>query len=288
MERTQPDNFEVGELLGEGAFGQVYRATDRTTGKIVALKKLKMDNENQRRSAEKELIPLTQLEHKSHPHIVKFINYFVKDNSLWLVLEYCSQGNLNDFLLEQNPGKDVKLRLMKEIASAVSFLHDNNIVHRDLKPDNILLTGNSSAPVVKVGDFGLAKVCGVGDGSLIEHYSIISPCGTPFFLAPEVFRARETGESYRMYCDVFSMGVIFVAMVDGKRYEGKVVAYVSDPIPFGEYLCDNPHADLSDKILKGNVNRRFKQLVLSMLDGNYSKRPNASSVLEQLHTMETL
>ncbi|KAI8513909.1 hypothetical protein Bbelb_082330 [Branchiostoma belcheri] len=140
--------YEVGNKLGEGAFGKVYKGKDVTSGGVVAIKRLKLKTEEQR----------------------------------------------------------------TKIADAVSFLHSNNIVHRDLKPDNILLSGSPAKPVAKVADFGLAKVCGVGDDSLSKYY-MDTQC---------VF----SGQAYKMYCDVFSMGVIFVTMLDVRRLGKSAAAYI--------------------------------------------------------------
>ncbi|KAI8521121.1 hypothetical protein Bbelb_008750 [Branchiostoma belcheri] len=295
----KPSKYEVGELLGAGAFGQVYKGvvldvngdTDVYIGETVALKKLKIKNKAQRRSAKNELEPLRRLKHECHEHIVKYKDDYKKGKSLWLVLEYCSQGTLNDYLLKHlHAHINVNvLRLMKEIADAVSFLHAHNIVHRDLKPDNILLTGRSEAPVAKVGDFGVAKVCGVEDGSLANYY-MVSQCGSRFFMAPEVFEFN-LFRVYKMYCDVFSMGVIFTAMVDRRTSGEHVVAFINTANgiqPIGMALVIFPFISISDQILTGQVNKRFKQLCLSMLKRDYNNRPVASDVLQQLKAIRTL
>ncbi|CAH1254679.1 STK35 [Branchiostoma lanceolatum] len=273
--------YKVGKLLGEGAFGKVYKGKHVTTGGIVAIKRLKIENYRQLKSAQNELRPLFALQDKPHKHIVKFFQTEVMHNTLWLVLEYCPVGTLNDFLLGQ-PDMPVKLRLMKEIADAVSFLHSKHIVHRDLKPDNILLSGSHDNPVVKVADFGLAKVCGVVDGSLSQYY-MNTHCGTKFFLAPEVFLAQ----GYKMYCDIFSMGVIFVAMVDMRRVGNTVVAFIKgkkgDIAPIGVALLNNPPSRLSAHLLTSLNNGQRKQLFLSMLNVNYRDRPKAADVFGRLN-----
>ncbi|XP_035665688.1 serine/threonine-protein kinase PDIK1L-like, partial [Branchiostoma floridae] len=277
--------YEVGTLLGEGAFGKVYKGKHVTTGGTVAMKQLKLGSYRQLACAQNEVEPLIALKDKSHEHIVKCFQGKVMDGSLWLVLEYCSMGTLNDFLLRQlRMAASVKLRLMTQIADAVSFLHANHIVHRDLKPDNILLTGSNGNPVVKVADFGLAKVCGVGDVSL-SKYMLASQCGTEFFMAPEVF----TSLGYKMYCDVFSMGVIFVAMIDMRRVGRSIAAFIEGrmgaTVSIGRALLNNPPPNLSAHLLTSQKNGAFKKLCLSMLSVNYRGRPKAADVHRSLTLM---
>ncbi|XP_066274127.1 serine/threonine-protein kinase PDIK1L-like [Branchiostoma lanceolatum] len=287
--RARVGQYEVGDLLGEGAFGKVYKGTHVTTGGVVAMKRLKLENDRQVESAQNELSPLLALKDTPNKHIVKFFQAQLMHGSLWLMLEYCSVGTLNDFLLGHvQPGMSgsVKLRLMIEIADAVNFLHFNNIVHRDLKPDNILLSGSRDNPVVKVADFGLAKVCGVGDGSLSEYY-MYTQFGTPFFLAPEVFQ----GQEYKMYCDVFSMGVIFVAMIDMGREGNTVVAFIKDrmagvKVPIGRALLNNPPPNLSAHLLTRQKGGPLKRLCLSMLSLNDRDRPKAADVLGSLRSVQ--
>ena len=148
--------FTIGERLGEGAFGEVFKATENQgKGRTFAVKYIKCTENEEVQNALDEISALVTL---SHENIVKIFDFGARQQwqmevEFSLLLEYCSNGRLNDYLAQQN-SKSRKLGWMRSITSAVVYLHNKGIVHQDLKPDNILLTEND---VIKVADFGLAR-----------------------------------------------------------------------------------------------------------------------------------
>ncbi|KAJ8410145.1 hypothetical protein AAFF_G00201260 [Aldrovandia affinis] len=170
-------------------------------------------------------------------------------SALWLVMEYCDGGDLNRYLLSRPADTQQDHSIIRQLSSAVAFLHGLHIVHRDLKPDNVLVRLTPAGPLVKVADFGLSKVSEVSaDGDLSrQHFSSI--CGSDFYMAPEVW-----GRSYTAQADIFSLGVLFWAMLeritfleDGATQE-QLGAYVCRGrwlVPLGEALCENPDLQLS-------------------------------------------
>eukprot|EP00058_Branchiostoma_floridae_P014543 XP_002600031.1 hypothetical protein BRAFLDRAFT_79727 [Branchiostoma floridae] len=154
--RDMVGDYEKLEELGHGAFGRVYKGWKN--GNLYALKDLDLgDGDDQARmNADRELQPLLALAQHRHPNIVLFIEDFKDKSSLWLVMEFCPLGTMNNFLLKNGPSYNE--HFMRQIADAVAFLHGCGIVHRDLKPDNVLVSGTEQFPIAKVADFGLAKV----------------------------------------------------------------------------------------------------------------------------------
>ncbi|KAL7388976.1 hypothetical protein ABVT39_024319 [Epinephelus coioides] len=130
--------------------------------------------------------------------------------ALWLVMEYCDGGDLNQYLLSRPPDSQRNHSVVRQLCSAVAFLHSLGITHRDLKPDNVLVCVTPGGPVVKVADFGLSKMSeGVVDGDLTrQHFS--STCGSDFYMAPEVWG----GLTYTAQADIFSLGVMFWAVLE--------------------------------------------------------------------------
>nr|XP_040017439.1 kinesin-like protein KIF13B isoform X7 [Gasterosteus aculeatus aculeatus] len=130
--------------------------------------------------------------------------------ALWLVMEYCDGGDLNQYLLSRPPDGERNRSVVRQLCSAVAFLHGLGITHRDLKPDNVLVCVTQRGPVVKVADFGLSKVSGspLRGEPTGQHFS--STCGSDFFMAPEVWGGR----AYTAQADIFSLGVMSWAVLE--------------------------------------------------------------------------
>ncbi|XP_037305095.2 serine/threonine-protein kinase pdik1l-B-like [Pungitius pungitius] len=167
--------------------------------------------------------------------------------ALWLVMEYCDGGDLNQYLLSRPPDGERNRSVVRQLCSAVAFLHGLGITHRDLKPDNVLVCVTQRGPVVKVADFGLSKMSGgpVRGEPTGQHFS--STCGSDFFMAPEVWG----GLAYTAQADIFSLGVMCWAVLERITFleEGatqeQLGAYVCRGrwlMPLGEALWEN--ADL--------------------------------------------
>ncbi|KAK7907346.1 hypothetical protein WMY93_015958 [Mugilogobius chulae] len=165
--------------------------------------------------------------------------------ALWLVMEFCDGGDLNQFLLSTPPDEESNHSVVLQLSSAIAFLHRLGITHRDLKPANVLVCVTAKGPVVKVADFGLSKMA---EGSLTgdlcrQHFS--STCGSDFYMAPEVWG----GQSYTAQADIFSLGVMFWAVLERITFleegttEEQLGAYACKGrwlMPLGEALSENP------------------------------------------------
>ena len=197
--------------LGRGGFGTVYKGCDKW-GKMIAIKKVsKMD----KAKANGEAVKFHYLKKKVfHEHIIKVYDVKSLNGAMWIMMEYCDLGDLNQFF----KGYEVPLQhitfkteLMKQIISGITFLHSEDIVHRDIKPGNILLKSTSKGEVqIKLGDFGLSKI--LDPDSLTSAMS--SNVGTNLFKAPE-FWNHKPGASvkYHRNIDVYSAGLTFTAML---------------------------------------------------------------------------
>ncbi|XP_008396375.1 serine/threonine-protein kinase PDIK1L [Poecilia reticulata] len=210
--------------------------------------------------------------------------------ALWLVMEYCDGGDLNQYLLSRPPDADRNHSVVLQLCSAMAFLHALGITHRDLKPDNVLVCVTPKGPVIKVADFGLSKMSGaVANGERCrQHFS--STCGSDFYMAPEVWG----GLSYTAQADIFSLGVLFWAVLERITFveEGttqeQLGAYVCKGrwlMPLGEALWENADLQLC-------IPMKFKRapplppppgpsvcaLLLDMLALNPDARPSADQM----------
>ena len=145
--------YEVLGVVGEGAYGIVYKCKNKETNKFVAIKKFKeVEDELVQKTMKRELKMLQSLR---HPNIVDFQEAFIHKNKLFLVFEYVEKNLLE--LLETSPeGLDPKLirSFAFQMCKAINYLHSKNILHRDVKPENLLITENNE---LKLCDFGFAR-----------------------------------------------------------------------------------------------------------------------------------
>lgn len=223
MSSRRIGNYLVGEYLGGGGFGSVFKAEDTSTpGRIVAIKEL---HKKHTRSAVikqrffQEAVAMARLDHANMPRLYTF----GEDNgSYYLVMEFLSGKLLTDEISEnQQLPLGQALTIICQVLEAVSYAHRNGIIHRDLKPDNIMLTGDPKAPKVKVLDFGIARMVG-GENLTMAGEGF----GTPAYMAPERI-AGNTDPDNRS--DVYSLGIILYEMLTGKP---PFVSSATDPVVY--------------------------------------------------------
>lgn len=143
----------------------------------------------------------------NHPNALKLHEVHETKNSLYLVLEMVSGGELLKKINKNKvfKEKDIKLLIMK-IFLALEHIHSKQIVHRDLKPDNLLLRDDENIHDIVIADFGLS--CFLNDDQEILY----KRCGTPGYVAPEVLRWHEGDPFYDTKSDIFSVGCILYLM----------------------------------------------------------------------------
>jgi len=227
-----------------------------------------------------EMHILKQTSMKPHDNIVRFYESFETQNKIYIITELLSGDTLQDRIVRQfnntkNSNKkgfdEITVAIMfYQILEALSYLHGIGVVHRDLKPENILFCKDSEN-TLKIIDFGLA-------GILTKHnnYKLTHPCGTPFYVSPEVIDPRNKTHEYDSKCDMWSAGIILYAMFCGC-------------LPF-KLKEDEPLRILYRQILKGyipmnssiwlNVPNDAKDLILRLLITDPNQRLNAKQAMD--------
>ncbi|XP_076295598.1 cyclin-dependent kinase 2 [Lasioglossum baleicum] len=194
------DNFVKIEKIGEGTYGVVYKAKDKLTGKLVALKKIRLETESEGvpSTAIREISILKKL---THPNIVQLFDVVDGDKHLYLVFEFLQQ-DLKKLLDSVKGGLDQALvkSYLFQLLNAISFCHLRCILHRDLKPQNLLIDREG---YIKLADFGLARTFGVPVRTYTHE--II----TLWYRAPEILLGTKL---YSNAVDVWSLGCIFAEM----------------------------------------------------------------------------
>ena len=190
--------------LGEGTYGVVYKCKDKETGKYVALKKVRLENED-------EGIPSTSIREISilkqmhHQNIVNLIDLIHGEKKLYLVFEYLNYDLKKYLDLNGAPLKpDLVKSYLYQLLLAIKYCHSRRILHRDLKPQNLLLDTNG---VIKVGDFGLARAFGIPIKTLTHEIL------TLWYRAPEILLGQK---EYSTPVDIWSIGLIFYEMAHRK------------------------------------------------------------------------
>jgi serine/threonine protein kinase len=203
--------YEVIEELGHGAMGVVYKASDPTIGRLVAIKVLLLDSPTEAGVPGARDIFMREARaagRLSHPGIVT-IHDALEDpesRSSYIVMEFIPGRTLESVLVaEPSPGIEKALDIVRQVADALDYAHRNQIIHRDLKPANIILTEDGR---VKITDFGIAKIA-AREGAA----RTLAVMGTPAYMSPE----QVTGGEVDARSDLFSMGILLYLMLVGQR-----------------------------------------------------------------------
>lgn len=257
--------YELGNVLGEGAFAVVHLAVRKRDSTRFAMK-LISKNTTSSAEAEHELKILSTL--GMHRHIVSLVDHFELPESTAIVMELAAGGEVFEQICEKGAYSEADAAdVVRQVALALAFMHSVGVVHRDLKPENLLLTTSND---VKVADFGLAALCGA------QHPPLTAMCGTATYLAPEVITASDD-EPYGVEADMFSLGGVLFALLGG-------------------YVAFDPHSnrddtEVTEKIISGgwsfddfpgqwkHVSKEAKDLIRSLLTLDPTKRITADGVL---------
>jgi cyclin-dependent kinase-like len=197
------NKYEVLEVVGEGAYGIVYKCRNKETGKFVAIKKFKeVEDELVKKTMKRELRMLQRMHHEN---IVDFVEAFKRKGNLFLVFEYVEK-NLLEILQDSPRGLEPKLirHFMYQLCKAIKYLHDQNVIHRDVKPENLLVNENMD---LKLCDFGFARLISGSSKERLTDY-----VATRWYRAPELLLTQ--GE-YGPEVDYWAIGCIMGELVDG-------------------------------------------------------------------------
>uniref|UniRef100_A0AAY4DKN3 Serine/threonine-protein kinase PLK n=1 Tax=Denticeps clupeoides TaxID=299321 RepID=A0AAY4DKN3_9TELE len=193
-----------GKVLGKGGFAKCYEMTDLSTSKVYAAKIIphsRVSKPHQREKIDREIELHRALQHKN---IVQFFHHFEDKDNIYILLEYCSRRSLAHILKARKVLTEPEVRYyLRQIISALKYLHEQEILHRDLKLGNLFMNDSME---VKVGDFGLAAKLELA----CNRRKTI--CGTPNYLSPEVLNKQGHGcES-----DVWALGCVMYTMLMGR------------------------------------------------------------------------
>ena len=149
--------FALGKTIGRGAFGIVKLAFDKISKHKVAIKIMKTSRFKTEKEINRVKIEVKISKQVNHPNIVKTYEFFEESGKIYIVMEYCSKGDLFDYLkVHKKLSEEEAKRIYKQLIDALQYLSMCEIVHRDIKPENVLFDKHMN---LKLADFGLAQIC---------------------------------------------------------------------------------------------------------------------------------
>ncbi len=203
--------LEVLECLGRGGMGVVYKARQKSLGRLVALKLLAPEREKDPQFAERFAREAQALAQLDHPHIVTIHDFGQTNGYFFLLMEFVDGVNLRELLRTRKLTPEEALAIVPPLCDALQFAHERGIVHRDIKPENLLLAKDGR---VKIADFGIARMLGAEAPSAEEKAA-----GTPGYMAPEQMETPGRADSR---ADIYSLGVVFYEMLTGELPAGRI------------------------------------------------------------------
>jgi len=203
VEGDPTDLFENIEKLGEGAFGTVWKSKEKATGTIYAVKQVVIEQEADLDDIIREIEHMAALD--ASDYIVNYKQSFIspKGDTLWIVMEYCGPGSVNDIMTitKKTLNEQQIAVILRDALKGLNHLHKLKRIHRDIKAGNILVNDEG---VAKLADFGVSGQI----KDYTKHHTVI---GTPFWMAPEVIQ-----EEYDKEADIWSLGITAIEMAEGK------------------------------------------------------------------------
>lgn len=208
------ERYQKMEKIGEGTYGVVYKAKDRVTGEIIALKKIRLEAEDEGipSTAIREISLLKELQ---HPNIVRLYDVVHTERKLTLVFEFLDQ-DLKKYLdvCDSGLGLPIMKSFLFQLLTGVAFCHHHRVLHRDLKPPNLLINREGQ---LKLADFGLARAFGIPVRSYTHEVV------TLWYRAPDVLLGSR---KYSTPVDIWSVGCIFAEMANGRYAQTKTDGFI--------------------------------------------------------------
>nr|XP_046245936.1 mitogen-activated protein kinase kinase kinase kinase 5-like isoform X2 [Scatophagus argus] len=262
--RDPQDDFEILLRVGGGTYGEVYKARHKHSGELAAIKVIKMEPEDDFSIIQQEIVIVKSCK---HPNIVAYYGSYIRANKLWICMEFCGGGSLQDIYHVTGPLSEPQIAyICREMLQGLDYLHAQKKIHRDIKGANILLNDQGE---VKLADFGISAQI---TATLARRMSFI---GTPYWMAPEV-AAVEIKGGYNELCDIWSVGITAIELA-----ELQPPMFDVHPLRVLFLMSKSGYQPpkLKDKSKWSSV---FYNFVKAMLVRNPKKRPSAAKMLSHM------
>ena len=261
-------HYKILSFLGEGSYGKVFKAREISTGRVLAVKKIQINNSLTK--YKKTIKEINLLKNLDHPNIVKFYDFFEEEDNIYLMMEFLEGCTLKQYIQKTEIISENNARIIiKQLLTALSYLHYAcDICHRDIKPENIMFKEKNDINSLKLLDFGLSL-------ENFESKNYLENCGTLVYMAPELLI---NNIKYTKGVDVWSVGIIlYMLLMKGKNpfyNRGDSKETVIKNIRNNNVIFNN---DINEE---NNISNMGKDLINKLLKKNPLYRYTIRSALE--------
>ncbi|CAD8166289.1 unnamed protein product [Paramecium octaurelia] len=243
------NNYSIGNLIGKGTYGKVYKAIQKQNKSEYAVKTFDKSNLQKQIEIEAILREIDILRIVQHPRVIKLLETYESETHIFVVYELLKGGELKQLMNEKKLNQEQCVSIIYKIIDALAYIHSKGIIHRDLKPENLIFRYAQNIEDIVIADFGLA------DFYRKDGKYLFARCGTAGYLAPELIMNK----IYDYKVDVYSVGIVFYMLINGGKSPFEKIDYATQlqqnmlsNIDLKKLIITNECSDLLSKMIDAN------------------------------------